>query len=110
MSNDQKFMVCNYCKNFSAISEKIPTCEHCTSVIVNATLKIVNVPDPNNTVKCSECQKSLYIHQTYLCECKLNRYCYSCNIGSAWCHNCKVVRNSSLYKTIWSTTVTRGKS
>ena len=105
--DEQKFLACKFCSNFSAISEEIPTCEHCTSAIVNTALKYLIIPKPDNMVNCTGCSKTLYAHQTYLCECKINRFCYSCYSGSVWCNNCRKIRSTGLTNTIWSNNFTR---
>ena len=101
--DEQKFLICEYCGTFSAISKEIPTCEHCTSAIVNNTLKFVNVTRPNVTRICNGCNNVLYITQLYQCNgCRQTRFCFSCYTGTVRCKVCNTLRLSLHGNNIWS--------
>ena len=98
----EKFIICHYCGSFSAISKDIPTCEHCTSQIIQFTLQYLDRPKQCQIDTCGGCSKELYIYQLYNCECNKSRYCFSCYMDSIWCVNCNKTRIPGINKSIWS--------
>lgn len=97
--DEQKFLICEFCRNFSAMSKRIPTCEHCTAAIVESTLRFVNTPKPNQIESCAGCLKMIYSMQMYLCDCKLKKYCFRCYTGTIWCITCNKLKSGN---SIWA--------
>jgi hypothetical protein len=102
LGSEQKFLICKYCESFSAISKTIPTCEHCTSALIQFSLQYLNKSKQEKINKCGGCGKELYICYLYNCECNNKKYCFSCYNSPVWCDICNKTRIPGIINSIWS--------
>jgi hypothetical protein len=100
----QKFLICKICRQNSALSESILTCEKCTSAIVNAALPYVILPEKKVKESCSNCGKELYPHLLYECDCNQAKFCFNCyasnRVSCTICYQLKGL--NPMKSSIWS--------